>query len=301
MEKMTHWIKAIRLRTLPLSLATIALGSMLAASYGFHKWALTTGAILTTIFLQVLSNLANDYGDSQNGADHHKRKGPERMVQTGMISMKEMYMAIVLFVILSFLAGTWLCVEAFGWNSVRFWVFFGMLILCIYAAIKYTAGKNPYGYKALGDISVFIFFGIFGVAASFYLHSSELFWLVLIPAMSVGFLCMGVLNLNNMRDIPSDTQAGKVTIPILLGLNKAKVYHTLLISLALILPVFFVFNREGEINLYDFLFTLVAPILLKHLITIWKIQDHMEFDPLLKKLAITTLLFCILLGLGQIL
>ncbi len=300
MGKMSYWIKAIRLRTLPLSLATIALGSMLAASYDFHKWTLTIGAVLTTIFLQVLSNLANDYGDTQNGADHYKRKGPERMVQAGRISMKEMYTAIVLFMLVSFLSGTWLCLEAFSWNTTRFWVFFAMLLLCIYAAIKYTAGKNPYGYKALGDISVFIFFGLFGVAASFYLHSSILFWEVLLPAMSVGFLCMGVLNLNNMRDIPSDTEAGKVTIPILLGLKKAKIYHSLLIGLSLIVGILFVLLKEN-IVIFDFLFLLISPVLIGHLIHIWKIEIHIEFDPLLKKLAITTLLFCLLFGAGQIL
>ncbi len=298
---MSYWIKAIRLRTLPLSLATIALGSMLAASYGFHKWTLTIGAVLTTIFLQVLSNLANDYGDTQNGADHFKRKGPERMVQAGRISMREMYIAIVLFVIVSFVSGTWLCLAAFQWNTVRFWVFFLMLILCIYAAIKYTAGKNPYGYKALGDISVFIFFGLFGVAASFYLHSSQLFLEVLLPAMSVGFLCMGVLNLNNMRDIPSDTEAGKVTIPILLGLHKAKIYHSILIVFALIIGLSYVFIQEDPVELYDFIFLLMSPLLLVHLVKIWKIKTHIEFDPLLKKLAIATLLFCILFGTGQIL
>ncbi len=301
MGKMSYWIKAIRLRTLPLSLATIALGSMLAASYDYHRWILTVGAILTTISLQVLSNLANDYGDSQNGADHFKRKGPERMVQAGRISMKEMYMAIVLFVIISFITGTWLCLEAFDWNTSRFWIFFLMLILCIYAAIKYTAGKNPYGYKALGDISVFIFFGLFGVAASFYLHSSILFWEVLLPAMSVGFLCMGVLNLNNMRDIPSDTEAGKVTIPILLGLQKAKIYHTILIILALLIGGLFVFLQDGPVEIFDFLFLLMSPLLIVHLIKIWQINIHLDFDPLLKKLAIATLLFCLLFGAGQIL
>ncbi len=300
MGKLSYWIKAIRLRTLPLSLATIALGSMLAASYNFHQWTLTIGAVLTTVFLQVLSNLANDYGDSQNGADHHKRKGPERMVQAGRITMKEMYKAIILFSGLSFLSGTWLCLAAFQWNTPRFWVFFGMLILCIYAAIKYTAGKNPYGYKAMGDISVFIFFGLFGVAASFYLHTSQLYLEVLLPAMSVGLLSTGVLNLNNMRDIPSDSQAGKVTIPILLGLRKAKLYHSILIILALATGLAFVLIKESPVQWYHFIFLLMSPLLFLHLIQIWKIKVHIEFDPLLKKLAIATLLFCLLFGAGQI-
>jgi 1,4-dihydroxy-2-naphthoate octaprenyltransferase len=201
---MKHWVSAFRLRTLPLALSSIMMGGFLAASVNAFQWDIFLLCISTTIFLQVLSNLANDYGDSIHGADSVDRKGPSRAVQSGKISANQMKTGIIVFVLLSLISGVSLLFVAFGlnWNAILF--FLGLGILSILAAIAYTVGKRPYGYAGLGDISVFIFFGLIGVLGSLYLFIHELKWEYILPAISCGVFAVGVLNINNIRDIESD-------------------------------------------------------------------------------------------------
>ncbi|MCU4156943.1 1,4-dihydroxy-2-naphthoate polyprenyltransferase [Carboxylicivirga sp. A043] len=300
MTKVKAWISAFRLRTLPLALSSIIMGGFLAAYYDAFNWIIFLLASLTTLFLQVLSNLANDYGDTVNGADHEERKGPARMVQSGLIALKSMRHAIVLFSILSFITGLALIVIAFGSANALLSLLFILLgIAAIAAAMKYTMGNNPYGYNGLGDFYVLLFFGLVGVAGSFYLYMHEIRWEVLLPASSVGFLSAGVLNLNNMRDEQSDKMANKNTLVVKKGINWAKKYHYSLVVGALLLS--FVFVLFGELTAYKLLFLLSLPLFIRHLIVVNKAKESKAFDPELKKLALSTLIYVILFGVGLIL
>lgn len=295
------WLKAARLRTLPLAFASIILGSMLAAFYGEYNGIVVVMSLLTTLFLQVLSNFANDYGDTIHGADHKDREGPSRSVQSGLISLTQMRMAMVLFSILSMLSGLILIHLSFPFLGFYYILFTLLLLLCIYASITYTSGKSPYGYKALGDVSVFIFFGIFGVALNAFVHLGYWNWTILLPASAVGLLSTGVLNLNNMRDVISDKQAGKNTIAILLGFQKSKNYHYFLVITPYILVTIFVILEIDSLSVFNFLYLISLPIIIKHIIQVKAIKYVQNYDPMLKVIAITTLLFCVTLGLGVLL
>lgn len=297
---MKIWISAFRLRTLPLALSVIFMGSLLAASQSSFRWSVLALAVTTTLFLQILSNLANDYGDTQNGADSDDRIGPARAVQSGAITAQAMKKAMVVFGILSLISGISLIVVSL--TNLAWWYSVGFLVLglaSIAAAVKYTAGDNPYGYRGLGDIYVFLFFGLVGVLGSYYLHANRFDPTIILPAASMGLLSTGVLNLNNMRDRISDEKAGKITIPVRIGFASAKVYHFVLISAALISAgVYVALNYTGY---WNFLFLLSAPLFIKHLAFVAECTDPQALDPELKKLALSTLLFCILLGTGMLL
>ncbi len=300
MSSTKAWITAFRLRTLPLAFSCIFAGSFVAAYYNSFQWLILILALLTTLFLQILSNLANDYGDTVNGADHEGRVGPTRMVQSGQITLPQMKMAIAVFSLLSLFSGLGLIYVSFdGFVQLRFVLFFLLGVGAIVAALKYTMGSNPYGYKGFGDLFVLVFFGLTGVGGTYFLHANGWNWMVLLPALSVGFLSTGVLNVNNMRDLESDRQAGKSTLVVKLGLQSAKKYHFTLIILSIaLLIVFVVLNDFNWINL---LFLLATPLLFIHLKVIKTAQTADDFDPQLKKLALSTLALVLLFGLGLML
>ncbi|MFN3784319.1 MAG: 1,4-dihydroxy-2-naphthoate polyprenyltransferase [Spirosomataceae bacterium] len=286
------WVEAARPRTLPLALSSIFMGSFTAAAEGFFNPWVFGLACLTTIFLQVLSNFANDYGDTQNGADLAGRIGPARAVQTGVITPQQMFRAIVLFAVLSLFAGIALLWIAFGsFTSPAFLQFLGLGVVCIIAAYTYTAGKNPYGYAGLGDISVFLFFGLVGVIGSYYLYSQTLSLTSLLPALSSGFFATGVLNINNIRDIDSDTRAGKKTIPARFGKQKAFVYHWFLLFGGMITALLYVFLQENT----TYWFLLSYPLFL---LNGYRVSTLENPDPMLKQLALSTLIFTILFGIS---
>lgn len=293
-----HWLVAFRLRTLPLALASIAMGSFLAASLEKFNWSIFVLTSLTTIFLQILSNLANDYGDSIHGADSMEREGPQRAVQSGAISAKMMFRAMILFGFLSFVSGLLLLYLAINsWQT--FLVFLGLGLLSILAAITYTAGKKPYGYAGLGDISVLIFFGFVAVLGTFYLHTKMLLWEISLPAISCGFLAVAVLNVNNIRDIESDKKAGKKSIPVRIGRKKAVFYHYFLLTVALLTSVIYViifYQKPTQL-----IFLIVIPLLFINAKAVTQKQKPQELDPYLKQMAVTTLLFVISFGVGQVL
>lgn len=300
MSPIKAWITAFRLRTLPLSFSSILMGSFVAAYHHAFQWMVLILALTTTLFLQVLSNLANDYGDTINGADHEGRQGPQRMVQSGAIPLSKMKLAIVLFAFLSFISGLALLYVSFdGWMQMRFLLFILMGIAAIVAALRYTMGANPYGYKGLGDVYVLIFFGLVGVAGTYFLHANSWEWIVFLPAVSVGLLSAGVLNVNNMRDVDSDLKAGKKTMVVKLGLKAAKVYHYLLLGFAMMCLLCFVFINGGQ--LFGFLFLLVVPLLGIHIRAIVTANEATDFDPQLKKLSLLTLATVMLFGVGLIL
>jgi len=299
MSKTTSWIKAFRLRTLPLALASIIMGSLLAIHDGRYSWSVIILATLTTILLQVLSNLANDYGDWVKGTDNKGRLGPTRTVQSGEISHEQMKKAVIIFASLSLLSGLWLLYASFGKNIGAALVFFLLGLVAIAAAIKYTVGKNAYGYSGLGDLFVFVFFGLAGVFGTYYLNTLYFNREIFLPAISIGLMSTGMLNLNNMRDIDNDILSGKHTLASKLGIHKAKVYHLLLIGVALTTASIYVVLNYS--SLWNLLFLITAPLFLNDLVGIFNQQDQKHLDPYLKKLALATLLFSILFGVGMIL
>lgn len=296
---MKKWLEAARLRTLPLALASIGMGSFLAAARGNFRWDVFLLCALTTILLQVLSNLANDYGDAVNGADGSDRVGPMRSVQSGAISKKSMLSAVVLFSILSLVSGVFLLYVAFGGFGIAFWYFIGLGLVAILAAVFYTAGRNPYGYAGFGDLSVLLFFGFMAVMGSSYLFEKEWVVVQLLPALSVGLFSVGVLNVNNIRDIASDRKAGKMSIPVRIGREKAVRYHVFLIVLGLLSAlVYALFTPQ---NFGHLIFLASIPLFLKNMKAVAQFKEADQLDPYLKQLAISTLAFVLLFGLGGLL
>jgi 1,4-dihydroxy-2-naphthoate polyprenyltransferase len=229
MHFLQNWLEAARLRTLPLALGVTGMGNVLVFKDLGFRWDIMCLSLLTTLLLQILSNFANDYGDSVHGADHKNRKGPQRAVQSGKIQPMHMKRAILIFALLSLVSGLSLLRLAFHDRLPDFLWLLALGLLCIGAAYFYTNGARPYGYLALGDIAVFLFFGPVAVLATAYLHGGTPPLALLMPALTMGFWSTAVLNLNNMRDMASDQEAGKQTIPLLIGLKKAKVYQATLV------------------------------------------------------------------------
>jgi 1,4-dihydroxy-2-naphthoate polyprenyltransferase len=246
--------------------------------------------------LQILSNLANDYGDSVHGADSADREGPVRSVQSGIISLQEMKTAMYLFGALSFISGILLL-----YVSVSSWQMFAAFIalggLAIFAAVTYTSGSNPYGYIGLGDISVFLFFGLTGVLGTYFLHTMGFRVPVLWPAFSLGLFSTAVLNINNIRDIVSDQKAGKRSIPVRIGRKAAVRYNWLLIIGGNLLLLVFVLQENAWGGLLAFV---TLPLMLKVGKGVETHTKSEKLDPFLKKMAISTLLWVIAFGIGLI-
>lgn len=290
---MKDWIKAFRLRTLPLSLSGIVISYFYYLFTTFKTNHVVFGlALLTTVLLQILSNLANDYGDGVKGTDNENRIGPERGVQSGKISQNQMLKAMYVFCFLAFSSGITLLLVAFGmenWLPLLIYLVIGLLSIA--AAIKYTVGKSAYGYRALGDVFVFLFFGLVGVLGFYLLLTTSIDLPIILLALIIGFFSVMVLNLNNMRDIVNDKNSGKTTIPVLLGSTKAKVYH-LMLGFAILICVI-TFNLLIKEQLIWLNALALIPLIL-HLKKVSKTNTPKDFDPELKKVALTTFLFSIL-------
>ena len=300
MRKVKSWISAFRLRTLPLSLSSILMGSIIAYSHGKFTIPIAVLAITTTVFLQVLSNLANDYGDSKKGTDNINRIGPERAVQSGAISFNEMKNGIIISSILSLVSGiTLIYIGLKEYNLMYLILFFVLGITAIAAAIKYTIGKKPYGYAGLGDLFVFLFFGITGVIGTYFLHTHNFDLALILPATSIGLLSTSVLNMNNMRDIQNDAENNKRTLVVKMGIRKSKTYHTGLIIGAIVSFSTFLLLKESS---YTYLICLIPlPIFLLNIKKVWTFKDNRELDPELKKLALSTFMLTLLYGISSIL
>ena len=297
---MKNWIQAARLRTLPLSVSGIILGSAYAQYMGFFDWKIFVLAILTTLGFQILSNFANDYGDGVKGTDNETRIGPERAIQSGAISVKQMKNGIILTSILTFLIAVLLIYVSFGKENFFYSILFLVLgIASIVAALKYTMGSSAYGYRGLGDVFVFLFFGLLSVLGSYFLYSKMFDWTLVLLACAIGLLSTGVLNLNNMRDEISDRASNKNTLVVKIGGKKAKMYHFVIVILALIFLVIFSMQIELK-TLFQFLYLIgFIPVLL-HLKRIYNYQNPKEYDPELKVLALSTFLISVLLSVGLI-
>ncbi len=306
---MKHWIEAARVRTLPLSVSGIIVGSFYAMSKNMFNWNIVIFALLTTLGLQILSNFANDYGDGVKGTDNNDRVGPKRTIQSGLITPQAMKRAMVITSVITLIFAVLLIYYAFKESYLLYsFIFLILGILAIASAIRYTVGKGAYGYRGYGDVFVFIFFGLVSTFGVYFMFSKEIDWLLLLPATAIGFLSVGVLNLNNMRDEESDRKSGKNTIVVKNGGAWAKKYHFFLIISAMVLVLAFMLLFDYYIDAanpeefnFDIYFFLVAYFpLTSHLITVYKNKNHKLLDPELKKLALSTFLLSVLLALGLI-
>ena len=294
----------MRLRTLPLSCAGVILGILLAtADFHVHFWTAVL-IVTTTVCLQILSNLSNELGDVLHGTDTAERQGPQYGLNSGELSVHDMKILIGFFVGLCALSGIAMILSSFGTLidlrhplAEMDWTPTLLLLLgagAIMAAMKYTLGRNPYGYRGLGDIFVFIFFGLVSVMGSYLVASHTLFLKLLLPAAAIGFFSVGVLNVNNIRDMKTDA-VNRVTVAIKLGEKKAKIYQTILIVLGWI--CMFVYCSLRFFSLWHYLFVLTLPLYLLHIVGVWK-RHEKELDAMLPLLVMSTFLFSILAGTG---
>ncbi len=291
------WVQAARLRTLPLSVSGIIVGAAMADMDGYFRWDIFVLALLTTMAFQVLSNFANDYGDGVKGADSEERIGPKRAIQSGAISSSVMKKGVVITAIASLLLAMLLIYVSFGRDHVWYGALFLLLGLAsVVAAIKYTVGGSAYGYHGLGDVFVFLFFGLVSVCGSYFLFAKHLSWAAFLPAVTVGLLSVAVLNLNNLRDIDSDLKAGKRTLAVLLGKNATRNYHFIIVSLAMITSTLFLVIEYQHIANALFLVSFV-PVSM-HLNRFLNVSTARALDPELKKVALSVFLFSILFYLG---
>ncbi len=293
MTKIAAWLNAARLRTLPLSVSGIVVGSALARFYEKNDLLIFILALLTTIGFQVTSNFANDYGDGVKGTDNEDRVGPKRALQSGLLTRKELKTGILISIVICLILVATLIYFAFGTQQIEYFILFGVLgTLSIWAAIKYTVGTSAYGYRGLGDIFVFVFFGLLAVLGSLFLYTKFITAYAWLPAIAVGALSTAVLNLNNLRDYESDKKANKNTVIVKMGIENGKVYHYILIAVAFLsMLLFIVFNFEVW---YQFIPLLAFIPIGVHVLKVNKTEVPQRLDPELKKLALSTFLMSFL-------
>lgn len=292
------WFSTARPKTLPLALASIIVGSALAHCAGKFDFITTLLAFITTILLQILSNFANDYGDHVKGSDTKERIGPLRAIQQGAISGEQLKKAVIILSLLSFISGV--ALSAYAFETIQDLFFFiGLGVVSIAAAITYTVGKKAYGYLGLGDLFVLIFFGFIAVIGVFYLQAHSVPSIILLPAFGCGLLSVAVLNINNLRDINQDRQAGKNTLIVRIGSQNGRKYHVALLVLAVISYLIFAIS-EFE-HWYSFIFLLAVPLLAKHARFVYLHQDPKELYPILGQMAGLALITNLLFSLGIVL
>ncbi|WP_029903813.1 1,4-dihydroxy-2-naphthoate octaprenyltransferase [Prevotella sp. 10(H)] len=293
MASFKSWISALRPRTLFLAVATALCGSAIAYSTGRFSILVCILTLLIATILQLLSNMANDLGDYQHGTDiTGERVGPQRTVQSGAITPKQMKNAILIAIIAATIVGLLLIYIALQFMALKYVILFLLLGAgCIIAAIKYTAGKNPYGYKGLGDIFSFTFFGLVSVVGTYFLHTHTIDFMPWLPAIGLGFLTVAVLNLNNMRDIENDHKSGKITIPVRIGIINAKRYHAFLIFGAL--ACFIIYSLLYATHWHQFLYLIWFFIFFKLLADIFSITENRLLDPYLKYTSMGTFILSV--------
>jgi len=295
MSKIISIVKSMRLRTLPLSLAGVCLGILLAAAD--YKVSVCTAILimLTTICLQILSNMSNELGDVLSGTDTQDRKGPQYGLNSGGMSIQEMKVAIGTFVVLCIVFGLLMIKSSFG----KIFSLDGICMMmlgasAIMGAMKYTLGRNPYGYRGLGDIYVFIFFGIVSVMGAYFVASHAMPWWIVLPAASIGCFSVAVLNVNNIRDMATDALT-RTTVAIRLGGRNARIYQTVLIVLGWMFMAAFCAVRFFDP--WHCLFVLTLPLYIMHVRGVWKL-DGKQLDKMLPLLVMATFAFALLAGFG---
>lgn len=293
MASFKSWISALRPRTLFLAVATALCGSGIAYSAGYFSTSVCILTMLIATILQLLSNMANDLGDYQHGTDiTGKRVGPQRTVQSGAITPAQMKNAIMIAIAAAAIVGILLIYIALQFMDWKYIILFLILgAASIVAAIKYTAGKNPYGYKGLGDIFSFTFFGLVSVVGTYFLHTHVVDFMPWLPAIGLGLLTIAVLNLNNMRDMENDKNSGKITIPVRIGFRNAKLYHAFLTFGAV--ACFTTYSILYSSHWYQYLYLLCFLIFIKLLINIFRLTENRLLDPYLKYTSMGTFLLSV--------
>jgi 1,4-dihydroxy-2-naphthoate octaprenyltransferase len=295
MSLLKTWLRAARLRTLPLSFSGILIGSSFAFSSNYD-FDIFSSCLLITVLFQIISNFANDLGDAVKGVDDETRIGPERAIQSGMITKAQMKNAIIILSVLALIVVLQLLFRI-DLSRNELLIFSALGMMSIWAAIAYTIGKNPYGYRALGDLMVFLFFGLLAVVGTYYLYARSVVLEVVLIASAIGALAVAVLNLNNMRDREDDTLKNKKTMAVILGAEKAKRYHTAVLLISVLL-----FAAGISLSGYYWYFLGLVPLLrlVGHLKRVWQTENAREFDPELKVIALSsfmTSLLCFIIGL----
>lgn len=287
MKTAKAWVSAARLRTLPLSISGIVVGAALATAKGAFDVTTFWLAILTTIAFQVTSNFANDYGDGIKGTDANDRIGPMRALQSGNLTKNQLFRGILLSISVSVLLTVAVVIQAFGMQQLKLLILFLLFGgFSIWAAIKYTMGDTPYGYQGLGDVFVFLFFGLLGVMGTKFLFTKHLEVLDVFPAIGIGLLCVGVLNLNNLRDMESDKRHGKRTLVVKMGFAAGKKYHYCLLGFSVVSFIVYAIGTAKDI--WDASYLIAFTPILWHLATVVKTNDPRLLDKELKKLALST-------------
>ncbi|EFB70580.1 1,4-dihydroxy-2-naphthoate polyprenyltransferase [Providencia rustigianii] len=292
------WLESLRPKTLPLGVIAIVTGSALTYLTGNFKWPVALLSIITAGLLQILSNLANDYGDAVKGSDTAERIGPLRGMQKGIITKEDMKKALKLNIFAACLSGILLIVVACEKPEDAIG-FLALGLVAIVAAITYTVGKKPYGYLGLGDISVLIFFGWLSVIGTFYLQANSFNPITILPATACGLLSVAVLNINNMRDIENDVKAGKNTLAVRLGPEGARIYHTILIVAAILCLAFF--NLMYLQGWSGWLFLLAVPMLMNHVRKVLSDPTPEGMRPMLENMVKAALVTNVLFSIGVVL
>jgi len=294
-----NWLHTMRLKTLPLALSGALIGNFIALAEnknGFNYLVFSL-CITTAVLIQILSNFANDYGDFTNGADTDERT--DRLLTTGDISLKQMKFAVYLVGALTLIFGILLLFFAFGIYSVSFWLMLALGVAGIFSAYFYTAGKKPYGYYGLGDLFVFVFFGLVSVLGAYFLQTQTINLGIVALAVAIGLLSVGVLNVNNIRDINSDKMKGKNTLPVKMGKSNALIYHFAILFLSILLIMAFYFYENQAVPYLRILMFLA--LLGIHFVFIKKAATRMDYNKQLKYLSLSTLFMAFYIGITQIL
>lgn len=297
-QYLKYWYYAIRIYTLPLSISGIILSSLISYSKGYFNIYIFIFSSITSLLLQIISNFSNDYGDALKGLDNI-RIGPIRMVQAGYISYNAMKKAIIILSCMSFISFFLLIhfIKKINFFTIIFCIIITFIFL--YSSIKYTIGKNPYGYKGYGDLFVFIFFGICTVQGTNFLYTSKFNLDIFLLSISIGLLSTAVLNINNMRDLKIDAKNYKYTIPVKIGLKKAKIYHIFLLNIPIILG--YIFIKINYQSIYQYLLLLIIIILIYyHIINILKIKNPKNFNKELKISILLNIIYSLSIGIGMI-
>ena len=293
MKQLKVWLKAVRLRTLPLSVSGILIGNSLCFQHPEFSGTLFVLMLFTAISFQIISNFANDYGDGVKGTDNENRVGPKRVLQQGLLSRAILKKGIVIISLISLLLAFVLIFLAFGFNSWNYiLIFIGLSFASVWAAIFYTVGNKAYGYYGFGDLFVFLFFGGVSVLGAYFVQLKTFSYPAILLSLMVGFLSVGVLNLNNMRDIDNDAFVGKRTLVVIMGAAIAKKYHLflLIVSVSILVYVF----SSVSIRFFWIPYLAIIPLMV-HFISVLKNSEPKFFDPELKKLSLSIFFLSILI------
>ncbi|WP_297475225.1 1,4-dihydroxy-2-naphthoate polyprenyltransferase [uncultured Photobacterium sp.] len=297
-SSLTIWLDAARPKTLPLAIASIVCGSAVAKWHDNFSASIAALALLTALLLQILSNLANDYGDAVKGTDNDDRLGPQRAIQSGLVTAATMRKAMIINIILTAISGLTLILMACK-NPHDIAGFLILGLLAIAASIAYTVGNKPYGYRGLGDLSVLIFFGWLGVAGTYYLQTGQIDSLIMLPATACGLLAVGVLNINNLRDIDNDKACGKQTLVVRMGPLWGRKYHLVLLSTSIIF--FSLFALLEVKSLFGWLFILSLPLLINHGRQVYRSTNGAALRPMMATMVKCALITNLLFAIGMVL